>query len=417
MLDADARSLATRTRFLKNEQLLSTVRAQALLSSVYVRDALLDTSGTQTQFYRDQLQRIRTGVEQALGEYVPRANSTVERANWAQLTRELGDYWDSLTPMIAPEHTLTSAGSQAYLRDHVIPRRETVIRISDQIHALNQEAFEAELTELGQMRSGLRSRIWLTSIIAAAFGLAIAAFAASGVRRLDARIRDQHAHEVEQRGELVRLSSRLLQVQEDERRRIARELHDEVGQALSALKLELAVAAPHGTAALADESLAEARAITDRALQAVRDLSQGLHPAMLDDLGLPETADWYLRAFSRRTGIASELSVDRFDTRLAPEIEICAYRVIQEAVTNVARHAAATSCRVQIVCAPASLHVLVEDNGRGFQPTVSRAPDNRGLGLVGLRERVAGLGGALHVDSRPGAGTQLAVELPLAGEP
>ena len=184
------------------------------------------------------------------------------------------------------------------------------------------------------MRGSLQQRIWLTSLVTVGVGLLIAFFAIRAVGRLDARVREQHRHEVEQKRELARLSSKLLQAQEDERRRIARELHDEIGQSLGALKLELAVAERIMPEVSIDEVLAEARSITDRTLQTVRDLSQLLHPAMLDDLGLPDTADWYLRAFSRRTGIASELSIDRLEERLAPEVEMCTYRVIQEAVTQ-----------------------------------------------------------------------------------
>jgi signal transduction histidine kinase len=414
MIRTDTRSTALRTRFVKNEQLLSTVRAQALLSSVYLRDALLDPDPSQTQFYRDELQRTRRDVDHAMADYLPRAESAPEHADWIRLQKELGDYWNAMVPVLDPTYTPTPAESRAYLRDEVIPKRETIISISDQIHALNQEAFEAEQREVGLMRGSLQQRIWLTSLITVGVGLLIAFFAIRAVGRLDARVREQHRHEVEQKRELARLSSKLLQAQEDERRRIARELHDEIGQSLGALKLELAVAERIMPEVSIDEVLAEARSITDRTLQTVRDLSQLLHPAMLDDLGLPDTADWYLRAFSRRTGIASELAIDRLEERLAPEVEMCTYRVIQEAVTNVAKHSEATSCRVQIARELATLRIVVEDNGKGFQPATRRAADARGLGLIGVRERVANLGGRLRVESGAGTGTRLTVELPLS---
>ena len=414
MIRTDARSTALRTRFVKNEQLLSTVRAQALLSSVYLRDALLDSDASQAQFYRDELQRTRRDVDRAMADYLPRAESAPEHGDWIRLQKELGDYWNAMVPVLDPTRTPTPAESRAYLRDEVIPKRETVISISDQIHALNQEAFEVEQREVALMRGSLQQRIWLTSLVTVGGGLLIAFFAIRAVGRLDARVREQHQHEVEQKRELARLSSKLLQAQEDERRRIARELHDEIGQSLGALKLELAVAERIMPEVSIDEVLAEARSITDRTLQTVRDLSQLLHPAMLDDLGLPDTADWYLRAFSRRTGITSELSIDRLEERLAPEVEMCTYRVIQEAVTNIAKHSEATTCRVQIARDPGALRIVVEDNGKGFQPATRRAADARGLGLIGVRERVANLGGRLRVESGAGTGTRLTVELPLS---
>jgi signal transduction histidine kinase len=136
---------------------------------------------------------------------------------------------------------------------------------------------------------------------------------------------------------------------------------------------------------------------------------------MLDDLGLPDTATWYLRGFSRRTGITSELVVERLERRLQPEIESCSYRIIQEAVTNVARHAEATLCRVEIKRQADSLRISVEDDGKGFDQTAAAAQPTRGLGLVGVRERVARLGGTLRLESRPGSGTRLLVDLPVPG--
>jgi signal transduction histidine kinase len=411
-VETDNRSAMLRARFLRNEELLSTVRVQALLSSVYVRDALTDPDRSQGDFYRDELSQIRRTIEQAMAEYAPHAD--VEQADVDRLRRRLREFWDAIEPVLTSARGATPAESRAFLRDEVIPRRETVINISEEIHALNKDAFEAEQKELAEIRGTLHLRIWLTSLTTIGLALVVALLAARAVGRLNARLRDQHRHEVKQTRELARLSTRLLEAQEDERRRIARELHDEIGQALGALKLELAVAERTAAGSSLDVVLAEARSITDRTITTVRDLSQLLHPAMLDHLGLPDTADWYLRAFSRRTGIASELRIERLDERLPHDVEVCTYRVIQEATTNVARHAGATSCRVRIARDPRALRVVVEDNGHGFTPGPPRMTDGHGLGLIGVRERVASLGGSLRVESGAGAGTCLTVDLPLS---
>ncbi len=410
--ETDKRSAMLRTRFLRNEELLSTVRVQALLSSVYVRDTLTDPDPTQGAFYRSELQDIRHQIEAAMAEYVPHA--AVEHDDLVRLESELRDYWNAIEPVLGAERPASALESRAFLREKVIPRRETVIRISDQIHSLNQDAFDAEQRELAAIRASLHTRIWLTSLITIGLGMVVALVAARAVARLNARVRQQHLHEVAQGGELARLSGKLMRAQEDERRRIARELHDEIGQALGAIKLELAVASRIVASPSIDEALAEARSITDQTLQTVRDLSQLLHPAMLDDLGLADTADWYLRAFSRRTGIASDLTIDRLSERLPREIEVCTYRVIQEAINNIGKHAGATACHVRIVRATDSLHVTVEDNGRGFRAEPVRVSDGRGLGLIGVRERVTILGGRLNVESGDGHGTRLTVELPLS---
>jgi signal transduction histidine kinase len=214
--------------------------------------------------------------------------------------------------------------------------------------------------------------------------------------------------------DLQRLSAKLVSAQEDERRAIARELHDEVGQALTAIKVELSLAG-RGLAANAREGAAfeEARKLTDHGLQLVRDLSQMLHPAMLDDLGLPETVAWYLNAFSKRTGVRTELIQDRIEERLASEIETCLYRIVQEALTNVARHAEARSCRVYLQRLPRTVLLTVEDDGRGFPPRKGPAGEaRRGLGLLGIEERVSGFRGSLTIETAPGKGTRLTVELP-----
>jgi signal transduction histidine kinase len=225
----------------------------------------------------------------------------------------------------------------------------------------------------------------------------------------------RHAEDVERKRELERLSAKLVGAQEDERRTIARELHDEVGQALTAIKMGLSIAYRD----LKDcgrplYSLTEARSVTDGALQAVRDVSQLLHPTMLDDLGLTETLNWYLRGFARRTGILAELTQDRITERMSAELELAAYRIVQEGLTNVAKHASARTCRVYVQRLPHSLVITVEDDGVGFDVNRKAAADPlRGLGLVGIRERVSGLGGTLRLESTLGHGTRLTAELPM----
>jgi len=159
--------------------------------------------------------------------------------------------------------------------------------------------------------------------------------------------------------------------------------------------------------------LADARSITDGALSTVRDLSHLLHPALLDDMGLPAAVEWYLRGFGKRHGIRTDVVLDRMEGRLTPEIETSAYRIIQEAVTNVAKHAAATVCRVHLQRLPLAVQITIEDNGIGFDPEeIEQAERPSGLGLVGIRERASRFHGLVRIESAPGHGTKLTVELP-----
>ncbi|HUE87796.1 MAG TPA: sensor histidine kinase, partial [Vicinamibacterales bacterium] len=207
---------------------------------------------------------------------------------------------------------------------------------------------------------------------------------------------------------------RLIGAQEEERRTVARELHDEVGQALTAVQVELSVAqrrlksAGHNPALLGD-----AEVITHGALQTVRDISQLLHPALLDDLGLAAAIEWQARTFEARHGIRAEVQQDGMTSRLPREVELAAYRIVQEALTNVAKHSRASSCRITLRHHDANLEIVVEDNGRGFDPGEMLDP-HRGLGIVGMRERAALLSGRVAFESGSGAGTRVNVRLPVS---
>jgi signal transduction histidine kinase len=190
-------------------------------------------------------------------------------------------------------------------------------------------------------------------------------------------------------------------------------LHDEVGQALTAIKVELSVAqAAIETSGAPARVLEDARVITEGALQTVRDLSHLLHPSMLDDLGLAAALDWYLRGVSKRYDLRAELRQEGMHERLVVETEVSAFRIVQEALTNVVKHARASACRVELVRRADVLHITVEDDGIGFDMTAFQASGRRGLGLVGIRERVAHLRGSVRIERGATSGTRIVVELP-----
>ena len=175
---------------------------------------------------------------------------------------------------------------------------------------------------------------------------------------------------------------------------------------MTAIKVELAVAQRRMDSA--QLGLLEApQQITDQALQTVRNLSRLLHPAALDDLGLQAAVDSYLTEFSRRTGVRTERTPVRVLARLPSDIERAAYRIVQEALTNVARHADATLCTVTLERRDQILEIMVEDDGCGFDiRDLERAPQ-RGLGLLGISERAAYLNGVMSIHSAPGQGTEI----------
>lgn len=211
---------------------------------------------------------------------------------------------------------------------------------------------------------------------------------------------------------LQALSLRLLEVQEAERRHIARELHDEISQTLTGLKLILNMSGrlpPEEARA----SLAEARALLNELMDMVDQLSLNLRPPMLDDLGLLPTLLWHFERYTQQTSIKvifQHLGLE--GRRFAPEVETTVYRLVQEALTNVARYAEVNEVRVQVWTRRETLFLQVEDEGRGFDPQAALAA-NVSSGLAGMHERAMLLGGHLVIESVPGAGTSLIAELPL----
>jgi signal transduction histidine kinase len=231
--------------------------------------------------------------------------------------------------------------------------------------------------------------------------------------RLEGRLRVQMERDAQMSQELQNSAAKLIAAQEEERRRIARELHDEVGQVLGALKVEIevaqrAIASRGGSPRL----LAEAQGIADSALKTVRSITQQMHPAALDDLGLAAAIDSSLRGLARRQDIRAELHQTDLPERLPRDVELAAYRIVQEAINNVSKHASASEVHVHLTHLKDRLLIEVEDDGIGFVEDTDRPIIARGLGLISVRERAARLGGTFNILSTPGEGTRLIVSLP-----
>jgi GAF domain-containing protein len=210
------------------------------------------------------------------------------------------------------------------------------------------------------------------------------------------------------------LSQRLVQVQEEERRHLARELHDEIGQQMTGLKLMLELI-PRMPPKEITTKTGAALELVNQLMTRVHALSLDLRPAMLDDLGLLPALLWLFERYSAQTGVRVHPEFTLLDQRLPAEVETTAYRIIQEALTNVARHARVDEARVRVLVERAVLRIQIQDEGVGFDAARVLASGAR-AGLAGIRERVALLGGQLNLDSAPGAGARVTVVLPLHGD-
>ena len=211
------------------------------------------------------------------------------------------------------------------------------------------------------------------------------------------------------------LSRQLLRAQEEERRRIARELHDEIGQSLTAVRINLqrAMAGPDSSAT--SSYLRESDGLIDHVLQQVRHISLDLRPSVLDDLGLAASVRWQLDRTTRRAGLVSRFTADPPEIRLPPEIETECFRIAQEALTNVVRHARARQVDVALSRNGERLDLIVHDDGAGFDVAAARQHAARGgsLGLLGMQERAVLLGGRITIEAGPGIGTKVHLRVPL----
>lgn len=217
------------------------------------------------------------------------------------------------------------------------------------------------------------------------------------------------------RQRLRHLSAKVLSAQEDERRRISRELHDDTAQSLTSLALVLKTVEDTEDHPALREQLREVRREVESSIEGVRRLARDLRPSTLDDLGLPAAVDWYVQAFSSRTGIEVDFRSHLGAARLPEAVELSLYRIVQEALTNVVKHAQASRASVLLTRTPKSVVLRISDDGAGLPVEPGRPSEPAGVGLYGMRERAELIGGRLSLRSSPGHGLEVEAEAPLHG--
>jgi signal transduction histidine kinase len=404
-------------RYIEEDGYLATLRRNLWLSGSDVRDFFIVTTPAQALLLRSQLQALQKDDEAALGRLAGRPgwNPVVPK-----LRTSLNKYWTVVDAL--PERMLNQPDETkfAFLQTEVAPLRGELYSALIDLSEADQRKVQESEREFNMARSRAAERLLLMLGISLMLCIAVARISVRHAESLERRA-EQHFNDVEEaRHELQQLSARLLEIEEEGRRRLSRELHDEIGQALALLEIEISHAQnllasdPH----LIKERLARARDLAKRTVQTVRNISGLLRPAMLDDLGLVPALQFQLEDFLRRSGIACEFVENDVADRLPDTVKTCVYRVIQEALHNAEKHSAATRVRVKVQQLPDSLVAEVEDNGRGFEMKQG-TPIRRGsgLGLLGIRERVAAARGSLAIDSTPGRGTRISISIPLPEEP
>jgi len=400
----------TNTEFRQLSLDLERLRSDVSLAGSYARDQLFDADSDSIEDRRNRFLKARSTVETRLIAVSPHV-APEQQTEFDQLRMEIESYW-KLTEAVF-NRVDGETRSVRVLQRELTLRRNSVLAILATIGSINESAAEQRQHEIETAQNDLIQYTRRMILVSSLLGLLVSIAAGYGNHLLQSQADQQRGRTERAEQELRSLSSQLVHAQEQERRAISRELHDEVGQTLTGLGIELANLEHlrDGPRSEYRSHLADAKRLTEETLRTVRNIAMGLRPSMLDDSGIVPAVRWQASELSKRTGTPVELQIEGDFDGLGDEGRTCLYRVVQEALTNCARHAQATTIQITMECRNGSSVCLsIRDDGIGFDAGRSRT----GLGLVGIEERVKKLGGSLAVSSWPNRGTLLSVEIPLA---
>lgn len=402
-----------RRQFLFRNRALNEVRSDLYLSGTYVRDYLLEPEPAGAESFRSSLEDVRKRMQSALDGY-ERQLSPGERPQYSALDTELSRYWEVLRPVMKWNPAERRKRGYTFLRDDVFPRRAAMLDIAGRIGDLNERQLNAGNERVVALLVKFQTRFTLTLLTALAIGLGMAVFSTRHILRIEASSELRYLETAEARTQLTNLSAKLLQAQEAERRTLSIELHDEVGQALSAVLVELknlSIRLEAQSPAASRSNVESIKGLVEGTVRVVRNMALLLRPSMLDDLGLIPAVRWQAREMSKRTSMDVSVAAELTSDDLPEQFKTCLYRVVQEALHNCERHSRANTVRIRVHQQGGWLTLRIQDDGQGFN-----VRQVKGLGLLGIEERAARLGGTCEVDSDIGSGTILTVRLPLAGQ-
>jgi len=399
-VDAEAR---------EREQVLRDIRDNSANLAIGIRDLLLDTA----EIRQNARQRLEAVHEAILSGLARLENSQDPRQQ--ELVRELSrlhkEYWRSaVVPLGWPEQERRGRGI-LFLRQELAPLRKSASESARNVEWMEETLLRERRARTETFFSGLDAALIRALALALSIGVLIAVLTVWRFSRLEVQAESLQLQTSRDREQLRVLSQSLVHAQEEERKSLSRELHDQIGQMLTAIQMAFTnIELGCGDA---QRHIEDGKALTARTVGAVRNISMGLRPSILDDFGLGPAIEWQAREFSKHSGTPVKLQLDGYLGDLNEGQNVCLYRVIQEALTNCARHARATSVRVNLHVGKETTSLTVEDDGQGFD--LADLP-RHGLGLFGMRERVGELGGTVSILAQPGKGTLVRIEIPSGGE-
>jgi signal transduction histidine kinase len=396
-------------RFSLRDRALVTVVVSFHAYTDQMEQYLLSGEITTGSFGAAEITKRGTAVHEAIGNY-PRDSQPEERALLDELERGVSSEESSFSGVLGSSESERKHQGQAMISDRLIPGRTQVLQLAGALGALNAKRFAEQNRVLALQFENLQTRLGRTVFVALAAGLLLSLVAGYYILRLEQRGRERYLALAKSRHELENLSRRLVNAQEAERRSISRELHDEVGQTLGVLLMDIG----HLSSLLSrtDKPVAEQigriKTAAELAVKSIRDIALLLRPPMLDDLGLVPALEWQARETSRRSEMEVDVQAQEPAADPPNEVKVCIYRVAQEALRNAATHARAKTATIILKSKEHSVVVEISDDGAGFEPERTR-----GVGILGMEERVRQLGGSFEIRSVPGKGTTVQAELPL----
>jgi signal transduction histidine kinase len=404
-------SAALRKEYLDRDALLDQFRTDVYHVSTLIRDYLLELHDAAAANQRSELEAIQGRSEVTLSRYGKTVQPS-ERESFRILHGRAELYWQALEPALHWNAANRQRLGEAFLRETVVPRRNELIRLVKQVNALDQRDTNAGEERIQALYWRFQRRVRDVSFLALVLGACLAIVVILHVQHLERESIRRFDEVQAAKRDLRLLSERLVTAQEEERRNLSCELHDDVGQSMSAMLMELGrLESRLGGAETSREILASVRQMAEYNVARVRDLSLLLRPFMLDELGLVPALRWQVREVSRRTGLKVKMIADEFDGDLSDAHRTCVYRIVQEALHNCVKHSRASEVHVVMNHDRDGLSVSIQDNGIGFD-----AMREKGLGLLGIEERVSRLGGRACVESHSGEGAVVCAHFPsLAG--
>jgi len=395
-------------RFLRQDDAITAVRRTVWLGGIYSRDFLLNRSLAGRERFSANLEDLQRSGAEALGTL---EDASPARFSELQVRRNFEDFIRELRQLETSRDEALPAPS-TIIEEILMPRRLSLLAKFEDFRAtVRQELVDAQTRYDAARADAARTLLYLLGA-AISIGVLVALASLRYAARLE-RERQRHFEAISVANqELENLSARLLEIQEHERRALSQELHDEVGQTLTALRMEISQVIAVVPESASRDRLQRARQLVEATTEMVRDISLMLRPALLDDLGLGPALQWQLERFSSRSGIRYSFEGADVGEQLSDPVKTCVFRIAQETLNNCEKYAQASAVHAVLRHEAGLVSLEVKDDGLGFNLDGRGLPP-RGTGILGMKERAQKLGGTLTVDAQPGSGTRVSLLLPV----